>query len=51
MPDREPNGSPEMPIRCFRAPDELWQRVKAKAAKNNETVTSAIIRFLQDYSK
>lgn len=32
-------------------PDDLWKRVKVRAAKNGETIRAAILRMLIVYAK
>lgn len=43
-------NQPKTPLRSFRCPDDLWDRAKAKAASNDETVTDALVRALEDYT-
>lgn len=37
------------PPRSIRVPDDVWAAAKDEAAKRGETVTDAIIRFLNRY--
>jgi hypothetical protein len=37
------------PIRTVRIPDKLWNAVRKKAAKRNETVSAVIVRLLHDF--
>ena len=37
-------------LRNIRVPDDLWSAAKVVAARRNETVTDAIIRFLIAYT-
>ena len=37
------------PPRSLRVPDPIWQAAKRTAAKRDETVTDAVIRFLTVY--
>jgi hypothetical protein len=37
-------------LRNIRVPDDLWSTAKVVAARRNETVTDAIIRFLVAYT-
>lgn len=40
------------PARSFRPhPPEVWERAKAKAAREGETITDVLNRFLADYTK
>jgi hypothetical protein len=37
------------PVRNFRAPNELWEPAKAKAAERGETLTDVLNRALKRY--
>lgn len=54
MPPRkrkQPRGV-TTPLKSFRPyPPELWDRVKAKAEANGETVTDVLNRALLDYDR
>ena len=39
------------PARSIRVSDKLWNAVKKKAAKNEESVSAVVIRALRDYIK
>lgn len=39
----------DMKIRTVRVPDELWSRVKAKAAREGDEVSTVIRRMLFAY--
>lgn len=45
---RMPNA-PKTPTRTIRVPDDLWTAVQKKAALEKVTVTSIIIKALEDY--
>jgi len=38
-------------LRSIRVPDDLWLAARVEAARRHETVTSAIIRFLTEYTR
>jgi predicted transcriptional regulator len=40
---------PNAPKRTIRVPDDLWTAVQKKAALEKVTVTSIIIKALEDY--
>jgi predicted transcriptional regulator len=42
-------NAPKTPTRTIRVPDDLWQAVQKKAAAEKVTVTSVIIKALEDY--
>ena len=42
-------NAPKTPTRTIRVSDELWTAVQKKAALEEVTVTSVIIKALQDY--
>lgn len=42
-------NAPKTPTRTIRVPDDLWIAVQKKAAKEKVTVTSVIIKALEDY--
>lgn len=44
-------NSPKTPTRTIRVSDQLWTAVQKKAAAEKVTVTSVIIRALQNYIK
>jgi len=44
-------NSPKTPTRTIRVSDNLWTAVQRKAAAEKVTVTSVIIRALQNYIK
>lgn len=50
MVARRPDGSPPIPIRSIRVHDEVWNRAKQRAAENNETMSAAMVRFLECYA-
>lgn len=45
------NRASHTPIRSIRVPDETWQAAKDAAAQRGETVTDAVVRFLNRYGK
>lgn len=44
-------NAPKTPTRTIRVADELWKAVQKKASKDNVTVTSIIIKALEEYIK
>jgi hypothetical protein len=44
-------NAPKTPTRTIRVPDDLWKAVQLKAADQGITVTSVIIKALEDYLK
>jgi len=42
-------NAPKTPTRTIRVSDELWVAVQKKAALEKVTVTSVIIKALEDY--
>jgi predicted DNA binding CopG/RHH family protein len=44
-------NAPKTPTRTIRVSDDIWLAVQKKAAKEGVTVTSVIIRALEDYIK
>lgn len=42
---------PPLRMHSFRCPDDLWERGKAAAEVNNETLTEALQRMLLAYVK
>lgn len=44
-------NQPKTPLHSLRAPNDLWQRVKAKAKGRGETVTDVLIRALVAYDE
>lgn len=42
-------NAPKTPTRTIRVPDDLWLAVQKKAAKEDVTVTSVIIKALAAY--
>lgn len=42
-------NAPKTPTRTIRVSDELWTAVQARAAQEKVTVTSVIIKALEDY--
>lgn len=44
-------NAPKTPTRTIRVPDDLWLAVQRKAKQQNVTVTSVIIKALEDYLK
>lgn len=47
---RSPNGT-RIPPRSIRVPDDTWNAAKEEADRRGETVTAAILRFLEKYAK
>ena len=39
---RRPNGSPEVPSRSVRVPEDVWQRAKQRAADEGQTMSRVI---------
>jgi len=51
-PKKRPEDRYITPARSFRPnPPELWDRVKAKALANDETVTDVLNRALDEYDR
>lgn len=46
-----PGGQGKIPGRSIRVPDDVWQAAQAEAARRNETVTDAVVRFLRRYGR
>jgi hypothetical protein len=44
-------NAPKTPTRTIRVPDDLWLSVQRKAKQQKVTVTSVIIKALEDYLK
>ena len=44
-------NAPKTPTRTIRVPDDLWLSVQRKAKLQKVTVTSVIIKALEDYLK
>jgi predicted transcriptional regulator len=44
-------NAPKTPTRTIRVSDDLWGAVQKKAAKDKVTVTSIILKALEDYLK
>jgi hypothetical protein len=42
---------PPLRMHCFRCPEDLWERGKAAAEFNDETLTEALQRMLTNYAK
>lgn len=42
-------NAPKTPTRTIRVPNDLWDKVKEKAAIEGRTVTSVIIEALEAY--
>jgi len=42
-------NAPKTPTRTIRVPDDLWIAVQKKAASDKVTVTSVIIKALEEY--
>lgn len=42
-------NAPKTPTRTIRVPDDLWLAVQKKAASEKVTVTSVILKALEDY--
>jgi predicted transcriptional regulator len=42
-------NAPKTPTRTIRVPDDLWKAVQKKAALQDVTVTSIIIKALEEY--
>lgn len=51
MQGRRPNGSPPIPQRSLRSPDDVWESAKAEAERRGETLTAAINDFLIEYAQ
>jgi hypothetical protein len=49
MSARQPDGSPPIPTRSIRVPDRTWNPAKERAVAEHETMTAALIRFLECY--
>lgn len=51
-PRKRPEDRYTTPAKSFRPyPPELWERVKAKALANGETVTDVLNRALEEYDR
>jgi predicted HicB family RNase H-like nuclease len=44
-------NAPKTPTRTIRVPDDLWLAVQRKAKQQGVTVTSVIIKALEEYLK
>jgi predicted transcriptional regulator len=44
-------NAPKTPTRTIRVPDDLWLAVQRKAKQQSVTVTSVIIKALEEYLK
>ena len=44
-------NQPKTPARAIRVPDELWCRAQERAAERGETVSEAIRKFLERYTR
>ena len=44
-------NAPKTPTRTIRVGDDLWLAVQRKAARENVTVTSVILKSLEEYVK
>lgn len=44
-------NQPKTPARSIRIDDELWAKAQARAAARGESVTEAIRKFLERYSR
>jgi predicted transcriptional regulator len=44
-------NAPKTPTRTIRVPDDLWIAVQRKAKSESVTVTSVIIKALEEYLK
>jgi predicted DNA binding CopG/RHH family protein len=44
-------NAPKTPTRTIRVADDLWKAVQDKASKEGVTVTSVILKALEDYTK
>lgn len=42
---------PENPARTIRVSDSLWERAKKRADEKGETVSEAVRKFLERYSR
>ena len=50
-PKKRPEDKYVTPARSFRPPPELWEKARATAAENGETITDVLVRALRDYVK
>ena len=51
-PRKRPEDRFVTPAKSFRPyPPEVWERAKGRAARDGETITDALNRFLADYTK
>lgn len=46
---RRPNGSPTIPTRSFRIPDDLWNACKTKADREGRTMADVVITLLTEH--
>ena len=44
-------NQPKTPARSIRIEDALWQRAQERAAERGETVSDAVRRFLERYTR
>lgn len=44
-------NQPKTPLRSVRIAADLWDAAKREAARRGETVSDAIRRFLEDYTR
>ena len=44
-------NAPKTPTRTIRVADDLWKAAQKKAATNGITLTSVIIKALEDYTQ
>jgi hypothetical protein len=44
-------NQPKTPIHSLRVPDELWDKAKARAKERDETLSDAIRKFLERYTR
>lgn len=44
-------GQGNTPVRTIRVPDDVWTAALAEAARRDESVSEAVVRFLRRYGK
>lgn len=43
-------NKPKTPMHSFRAPEDLWERAKVKAAEKGVTITDVLVKALEDFA-
>ena len=50
-PRKRPEDRYVTPVRSHRIPDDIYEGARAEARLRGETVTDAIVRFLEQYGR